>query len=350
MPVVLARNGSIGKREPGVATDDSVYRSTSIFDGQVLIVFLAVAVINTGARAQDGLAMRPCDPQPRIEVGMPGIGENTALGTISPASRKIEWDRAIGNFVEHVEERVAQSGIDGQVWSDFILVLDIAVELGLAQPLQRKQRGVGGGVQVIREEIRERQIGQRAARRIALVHIDASNLDAELDDVARLHPGHVVDIGEGGSETVGGGVRGQRAEIRYGNREWNRRDVRGVINILVDAEFGFIDQGRRENVEQLHHAVLELGIGVGQNVERAAGNAIDRFVGAVAQERGGAIGEMLIEAQHAGVLVIHLVGARDIIPNLRIGRGRCAARVGGINGIERRSGGLGLSKKSWTGD
>src|SRR5580698_4330533 len=69
------------------------------------------------------------------------------------------------------------------------------------------------------------------------------------------------------------------------------------------------------------YAVVELRIDQLAGRELAGGDRLDRFIRIKAKERSGAIGEVMIEADHPRIFIVDLSAWRIIVPNA--GSGGC---------------------------
>ena len=71
-----------------------------------------------------------------------------------------------------------------------------------------------------------------------------------------------------------------------------------MVNVLIDAEFRFIHEGRREDAKQFQHTVLQSRIRLREGVQGACGNGVIRIVRIEPEESRGLIGEALVDANH----------------------------------------------------
>src|ERR1700685_357712 len=105
-------------------------------DWQVLVIFLSICVIYSGAESEHGIAMRPSNSDTRIYVVIARFAERSIGGTESAAGSEIEGNRPVVDLMEDVKEVIADSSGDRQIHRGFPLVLHVAPVLRLALPLQ----------------------------------------------------------------------------------------------------------------------------------------------------------------------------------------------------------------------
>ena len=148
----VLKERSQGKRKGGECFIAKGVTVNGIRDGKVLIVFLAIGMVDARTRAQNGVAVRPGDAQARVEIGVARMKEGIGARAVSPARAEIERDVVITDGVERIEKVVAYSGGDGQVWSGFPFVLNVAEVLRLPLPRQRQDCGVRRRTHVVVQE------------------------------------------------------------------------------------------------------------------------------------------------------------------------------------------------------
>jgi hypothetical protein len=110
---------------------------------KVLIVFLTIGVVNSASGAQYGVAMRPGQTKPRVDVVVSEMKERIGAGAVTAAGTEIEGNVVIADGMERVEEAVADAGCNGEIRSGLPLVLNIAEVLCLALPDQRQDSSIG---------------------------------------------------------------------------------------------------------------------------------------------------------------------------------------------------------------
>src|SRR5580698_4316574 len=100
-------------------------------------------------------------------------------------------------------------------------------------------------------------------------------------------PGHIVEQADRLRGIIARRASRERTESgdAEGIRRWRKRG--SVVEVLVDAEFKFVHEERRENVQHFENAVSELRVVLRPGDQLSGRDSLNRFIGVETDKRSG---------------------------------------------------------------
>jgi len=178
-PAVLRVGEKRVERIGKAGEQDIVERVTAhcVRDWKVLIVRLSVGVsvgvIDSGAYAYYGIAMRPRDADSGVDVIVTRVEVGIRIRAESATGRKVERNASAIQRGEGVEHIVAEAGVDGQLRCDFPFVFHLCPRHVLPLTHQREYGHIGGCAHLVVQKVSRGGIAQSAAARCSLVQEQA---------------------------------------------------------------------------------------------------------------------------------------------------------------------------------
>ena len=149
-------------------------------------------------------------------------------------------------FVKKIEKAVACAQVQGEVRPPLELILEVTVILGLAQAVDWQGTIQSRRTHLVFVERREGGICDCSSFGVPLVHLNASNLNADFERVPVFDPRRVVNVGEGVAGADANSVVIQTGKT--GNRDYvgypRLIDVVSVRGAAIKTELQLVHQGR----------------------------------------------------------------------------------------------------------
>ncbi len=176
-------------------------------------------MIHSESRANQRLSVvfwRPREGHSWIDIAVVGLAETgaDAAESLRPAGGEVKWVGASQHLVKYVEEAVARTQVHGEVRRPSEFILDVAVKLGLAQPIDGQVSIQGCCTYAVCIECYRRSVRDGSTLRVSLVQLNTPDLHSALHRVPALDPRQVVDLRKRVSHARADAVVVQRGESR----------------------------------------------------------------------------------------------------------------------------------------